>query len=115
MNVNILGTNYIITEKTQEEDKYLARADCDGYCDKSDKRIVLLKLTEDNCSLGDIEAYKKKVLRHEIVHAFLFESGLAESMHIHHSGDHDEQIVDWFAYQGPKIYAAWREVDAVDA
>lgn len=66
------------------------------------------------CSLHDIEAYIKKVLRHEIVHAFLFESGLGENMHcLINSGWHDEQIVDWFAYQGPKIIKAWESAGAL--
>ena len=52
--------------------------------------------------------------RHEIVHAFLLESGLAEC-----SGDTDcwaqnEAMVDWFARQGQKIYAAWLEAGALD-
>jgi hypothetical protein len=48
--------------------------------------------------------YQNKILCHEIVHAFLYESGLQESV------DWDEELlVDWIACQGEKIFDAWKE------
>ena len=61
---------------------------------------------------GDVKAHMKKVLRHEIVHAFMFESGLAENWE-HKDYGQEETVVDWFAIQGPKIYRAWTEAGAV--
>ena len=61
----------------------------------------------------DMECYIKKVLRHEIVHAFLFESGLGECSHSSEMWAKDEEIVDWFARQGDKIYNTWKEVGAL--
>ena len=73
MKVNILGTDYTIKECTVDEDSYLQ--EYDGYCDKSSKEIVICKKRKD-CQLKNWEWYRKKVIRHEIIHAFLYESGL---------------------------------------
>lgn len=109
MKVDILGTEYTIEEKTQEEDSFLEK--CDGYCDKSTKRIVVAKETPIN-ELGDYEWYKKKVMRHEIIHAFLFESGLHENWE-HKENGHDETVVDWIAVQFPKLLAVFKAADAM--
>ncbi len=104
MKVNILGTEYTIKECMAAEDSYLVN--CDGYCDKTTKEIVIKK---ENGDLGDFEVYKKKVMRHEIVHAFLNESGLCENFE-HHTWGQDETMIDWFAYQSPKIFKVFEEV-----
>lgn len=46
----------------------------------------------------------------EIVHAFLLESGLDENS----EWARNEELVDWIAIQGPKIWKAWQEADAVE-
>ena len=74
MKVNILGTKYDISLKSPSEDEALDR--CDGYCDKTTHQIVV---TTQNGDLGNFSDYQKKCLRHEIIHAFMFESGLAEN------------------------------------
>ena len=107
--VHILGTEYTILKRSEKDDKRLNN--CDGYCDWTTKQIVVEQ--EMNGNLGDMDCYMKKVLRHEIVHAFALESGLHEC-----SGETDawaanEAMVDWFARQGPKIYKAWQEADAL--
>lgn len=97
MKVDILGTEYEIFEKTDDEDRFLRT--CDGYCDKSSKKIVLRKFDDDpECQLENQEWYRNKVLRHEIIHGFLFERGLAENAKLN-----DEGIVDWIAMQFPKM------------
>lgn len=105
--INVLGTEYTVTVRTETEDHVL-RDDADGYCDKTTKTIVLLNLNDENSNLGDKEAYMKKVLRHEITHAFFLESGLDECTNWDR-----EQTVDWFAYQGLKIYEAWKKAGAI--
>ena len=102
MTVNILGTKYTVIETTPEKDVCLCN--CDGYCDKTTKQIVITKQTPDS-DLGDFPAYRRKILRHEIIHAFLFESGLHENF-VHQMG-HDETYVDWIAVQYPKIKRAF--------
>ncbi len=106
MTVNILGTDYTIEERTQDEDEILNDS-TDGYCDKTVKLIVVGN-DPDKSDLKDYDEYKKLVLRHEIIHAFLFESGLHESF-THPTTGHDEQYVDWFAVQSPKIFEAFKK------
>lgn len=109
MTVNILGTEYTLEIKKPGEDKKLDTAD--GYCDWTTHYIAVLDPQTDDDSVADMPAYIKKVMRHEITHAFLFESGLMQSTNQGPDGGgaYDEQFVDWFAIQGPKIYAAWQK------
>lgn len=101
--VNILGTEYKIKYKK------LGNADYDGQCDYTDKKIIIRKDNFNN--VGGFEWLQKKQLRHEIVHAFMSESGLqANWQHIEEFG-HDETTVDWFAIQSPKIFKAFQELD----
>ena len=109
MKINVLGTEYTVLERSKEEDKYLES--CDGYCDKTAHLIVVCKESENN-ELVDFKAYQKKVKRHEIIHAFLFESGLHENWK-HDSWGHDETYVDWIASQFPKLQKAFAEADAL--
>lgn len=108
MMINVLGTTYGIEERSEAEDSFLK--DCDGYCDKTTKLIVIAK-QESDCDLGDFEAYRKKVLRHEIIHAFLFESGLHECWE--HKSGHDETYVDWIAVQFPKMLEAFKDAGCI--
>lgn len=106
MKVNILGTEYTIEERSIEEDALLNNMD--GYCDKSIHLIVISKPSPD-ADLGDFEWYKKKIMRHEITHAFLFESGIAESYQPAKQYGHDETMIDWIAAQFPKMVKAFEE------
>ena len=107
--VHILGTEYTILKRSEKDDKRLNN--CDGYCDWTTKQIVVEQEMYGN--LGDMDCYMKKVLRHEIVHAFAIESGLHESSLETDSWAANEEMIDWFARQGPKIYKAWKEADAL--
>lgn len=107
--VNILGTEYTVENMSQEECAYLEK--CDGFCDKTSKRIVIIKKPKV-CDLENFEEYRKKVLRHEMIHAFLFESGLHENFK-HTEYGHDETTVDWIAVQFPKMLKAFEEADAL--
>lgn len=100
--INILGTPYTVEIKSPQQDKFLER--CDGYCDKTSHKIVVATKSED-CELDDFDAYQRKVIRHEVLHAFLHESGLDCNIYRPKGevGGHDEQTVDWFAAQYPKI------------
>lgn len=112
--VNILGTDYKIEIHSQKEDKELE--DCDGYCDWSAKLIVVADKKDcenEKHNLKNLDLYYKKVTRHEIVHAFLSESGLREASSKSHAWATNEEMVDWIAYNGLKIYEAWKEADAI--
>lgn len=107
LKINILGTEYTIEELSKSEDTMLV--DCDGYCDKTTKRIVVCT-KEDDCELGDFEQYRKKVMRHEIIHAFHYESGIAENFENRPYGV-SETFVDWFAIQSPKIFKVFQDLE----
>lgn len=110
--ITILGEVWKICEGTADE--FPALSDCDGYTDSSVRLIAIDDLTrsEDKADAkADLAAYKKQVLRHEIVHAFLEESGLSNNAHFSASWARDEEIVDWFAIQAPKIYKVFAELD----
>ena len=108
--VQILGVTYTIKHQSESENEKLKN--CDGYCDWTTKEIVVER--EVHGTLGDMDIYVRKVLRHEIVHAFLLESGLHESSGGVDAWAANETMVDWIARQGQKIYAAWKEAGALD-
>lgn len=107
--VSILGSTYNIYLREKTEDKYLEK--CAGYCDPSSRTIVVMKESDDN-ELDDFVAYQKQILRHEIVHAFLYESGLGADWE-HSASGHDETTVDWIARQMPLMYDTMVEAGAI--
>lgn len=115
--LTILGTEYTVTVKKYNEDKYFAQYKSSGYCSGTEKAIVLC----DMATYPDWESESDKVcnnqmketLRHEIVHAFLNESGLSVNSNESDAWARNEEMVDWFALQGPKIYKAWQEAGAL--
>lgn len=107
--VNILGTEYALVRYKAADDPKLD--ECDGYCDTSVKLIVVEDYEPDPKSKNDLEDYAKQVMRHEIIHAFMFESGL-DSNGIVFDGawPRNEEMIDWFAIQSPKIFKAFEDV-----
>lgn len=91
--VNVLGTTYTIYETTGAHDELLRKLD--GYVTPTEKTIVVNK--------NAAPLYKKQILKHELVHAFLHESGLDTE-----SWGGNEEIVDWIALQFEKINKAFK-------
>ena len=109
--VNILGTEYTIKYCNEEEHELLNGKYRDGCTDNSTKEIIICEKKSD-CELQDYESWKKTILRHEIIHAFLFESGLdSSSFSCSGAWAINEEMVDWFAIQSPKIFKAFQELD----
>ena len=89
--VNILGSTWTVTPEEMKDNSY------DGFADLSTREI---RVRMDNINeVGDFEALVKKQTRHEIIHAFLYESGLA----FNSDWAVNEELVDWIAIQFPKI------------
>lgn len=112
--VNILGTPYTIKLKQYGEDETFERRSIDGYCDSWTKQIVICDMSTrkgwEHEPSETAEAAQKEALRHEIVHAFFDESGLGYSSNaVGCAWAKNEEMVDWFAIQGPKVYRAWQE------
>ena len=98
------------------EDKTLKENNWMGYCDEDLKRIVIADMDEkeyfnfDNDEQKDISA--KETLRHEIVHAFLNESGLrSDSFQYKLAWAKNEEMVDWIAIQFPKILKVYEQLN----
>ena len=105
--VNILGTEYtVIVEK---ENKHFGVAD--GYCDENKKEIHIQLQDGKDYEVADIKHYLKTVVRHEIIHAFLFESGHhGNSLVYEHSWEGNEEMIDWWAIQFHKIEKVFKEL-----
>ena len=110
--VSVLGTEYRVYMCVNESDDEILKS-ADGYTDKTSHKIVLADKGIES-DLDDYSAHVKKVLRHELIHAFLFESGLGACAAWHEGDDeHPEQMVDWIAFQFPKILKAFQTVGAI--
>lgn len=113
--VKILGTKYTLKAVKAGEDEYLERMKFGGYCDGTAKEIVVLKLKSLPDFANDpdeiIERREKETLRHEIIHAFFNESGLGwNSLPVEQAWAKNEEMVDWFAMQFPKILKVFKEL-----
>ncbi len=104
--VTVLGAKYRIIQSTEAEEPRLSG--CNGFTDWTSKKIVVHGRDVEG-NLNDLKAHAKKVLRHEIVHAFLIESGLSYCTSSDTPWAESEELVDWIAWQGPKIMQAWKE------
>lgn len=88
MKIDILGTEYRIETHKVSEDSYM----------------------EEKAQ----EIYRKKTLRHEIMHAFLNESGLSDSSNrFDGAWAKNEEMVDWLAIQTPKIYKTFQKLNII--
>lgn len=113
--VNIIGTEYDIRFVEIFPELFSQYNEtADGLCNPYN-RLICIKLNSD----GDMteegkEHLLKKSLRHEIIHAFLFESGLSSNTGycIGAWAEHEE-MVDWFAIQFPKILKVFEEVGCI--
>ena len=94
MKVNVLGTEYDVNV-LEEPDEYMKDNMLQGYCDNTSKIIVVCPYDNDS---DDKEKLKDNILRHELIHAFLFESGIDAGTLFH-----NEECVDLFAIQFEKL------------
>lgn len=109
MKISILGTEYNVSFLPEGKDARLNDY-CDGFCDETTKEIVVKNYKRgEPDSKGKLELQEQKNIRHEVIHAFLFESGLAENS----LWAQNEEMVDWIAKQAPKLIDAWREAGAL--
>lgn len=108
--LDILGTEYELQYQSMLEDTKLKNHV--GYCEQYSKKIVVSDFEEekkDDMCVEDVEKLQKSTLRHEIIHAFLGESGLRGCS----EWAECEEMVDWFAIQHEKIHEAFRKAGAL--
>lgn len=109
--INVLGTAYVLKICTEQEDERLKGYD--GATDNTTKELLVESYEGADAEglKGNLRAQIDKNKRHEIIHAFLCESGLAEN-----STDQwalNEEMVDWIAMQFPKLLQAFEAADAI--
>lgn len=63
-----------------------------------------------NLVMKDLYIEGIKVIRHELVHAFILESGLCECC----TWAENEELVDWIARQFPKMNKVFSELNIAD-
>lgn len=109
--VNILGSEWNV--KFRNEKEYPNLTNVDGYTDLSIREIVVDDMEASQGQIGakaDLKSYQKQVVRHEIIHAFLLESGLDSNSNSADSWAVNEEMVDRFAIQSPKIFKVFNEL-----
>lgn len=111
--INILGTEWkihIVKEFPEHLKEHEETAT--GLCNGFDKDIFVKDMSDCDCK--NKEQLIKNVLRHEVLHAFLFESGLSENAGFSGCWATNEEMVDWFAIQSPKIFKVYSELGIID-
>lgn len=113
--INILGTEYAV----YFVDKYPERLHefeetSDGLFNQYNREIFIKSCQDTGTTDNGKEQLEKKTLRHELIHAFLVESGLsANALSNYTSWAENEEMVDWIAIQFPKILNVFKEADCL--
>ena len=119
---SVLGKKWtlIFTDPSKKGSGFEGNRNAKGFCTPIARRIVLKNeesqyFPEDFTEEDKIRALNK-TLRHEIVHAFLYESGLNRNTFSDNGKPWavNEEMVDWFAIQGPKIMELWSSIGCLD-
>lgn len=105
MKVNVLSTVYRI--------KYVPSLD--GRGGETDFYTKEIRISEQEdipaeYKTDNLKEMQRHVLRHELIHAFLFESGMDQNSAAHEAWAVNEEMIDWMAIQMPKIMAAYESV-----
>lgn len=102
--LDILGRTYTIKTLKREEHEDFLKGSC-GQTDLEDATIYLENFVdetheEDGVALTDnLDKVLNDTFRHEIVHAFFYESGLSNEADF----AQNEMLIDWIALQFPKM------------
>lgn len=100
--VSILGTSYDITIDRTKSNKKLA--DANAYIEFYTKKIVVDVTEISDNTVENVEEAICNSVRHEVIHGFLWESGMRRYAY-------DETIVDWISVQLYKIVEACRHAE----
>ncbi len=109
--ISILGTEYAVffVDKFPER-MHEYEENSDGLFNQNNREIFIKRCQDADITDDGRIRLAKKTLRHELIHAFLAESGLSASASTHYaSWAENEEMVDWIAIQFPKILKAFEE------
>lgn len=112
--IDILGTLYSIQIADPKVDVWFVKyPSWQGYCSDVTKSIILRDDFDKDSrySTEEMDRAIKETLRHEIIHAYLNESGLKGSAGTYQSAwTGNEEMIDWFAIMLPKIFKTYSEL-----
>ena len=111
MELDILGTKWWVASRNKQEDKQLENLA--GYTDASARLIVLADINPEECTISNLHADLQSTLRHEIIHAFFYESGLWVNSGAVENWAMNEEMVDWLAIQFPKMFDVMQAAKAL--
>ena len=109
--VYILGTKYNIKLIPESDDPMLKTLG--GYTEQKIHKIVVKLIEKQGNTSQNVADYAKNIMRHELIHAFLFESGLGACANEVDCWSQNEEMVDWFAYQSPKIFKLFQQLNCL--
>lgn len=100
MKIDVLGTKYTI-----KDDPEVIKFNADGCCKEYSKCIDIApveSMLDEYATEAEKESRYKRVMRHELIHAFFNEAGLRDY-------SDNEFLVDWLACQFPKMQKAFEQ------
>jgi len=103
--INVLGQDYELLYVEDNNEK-LAKANANGQTEAYSKKILVRQIKETGNTCEKLEDFTNKIVRHEMIHAFLFEAGQVEYFD-------DEKLVDTLAYLIPKMAKCMKEADVL--
>jgi len=107
--IEVLGEKWKVFHETSKESNRFVNID--GYCDVSAREIHFQKYIPDDKNEGkDWNSMEAETLRHEIIHAFMYESGLWSCSNDQKAWAINEEMIDWMAIQFPKIQKVFDQV-----
>ena len=84
-----------------------------GLTDEFSKTIEIQRTKPDDMTVLQWYENQCRVLRHEIIHAFLIECGLSASSNACDAWAENEEMIDWFARLSTKIFDVYNELKII--
>lgn len=107
---NVLGTDW--TLRFEDESCSPRYQEHNGWCDSSTKQCHVCYRTQNKMTLENPYDFYNSIARHEVIHAFLYESGIVSAAIIRtNKWCKDEMMIDWMATQMPKIYEVFKHLE----
>jgi hypothetical protein len=112
--IDVLGSIYAIELRDLKDDEQLK--DVAGYCSFNGHKMIIRQ--DQDYFKGKTEEWITNdiccTIRHEIIHAFIYESGLDQCTFSYAGAwARNEEMIDWLAIQSPKIFKIFAEMDLI--
>lgn len=115
MKVSIMGVTYNIFFVDEYPERLRSIGEyASGLCNRNEREIYIQRCKDEDLTEHGRQRSMKNTLRHEILHAYLEESGLSANSKSTVTWAQNEEMVEWFSIQAPKIYMTYMEVGCLD-